>query len=103
MNNPPAGAWLLQIESARSVSELVRMLRDYLGGLSPDAKAHLPPGCNAANINNAADVQEWAVALAQADLRATGSAQGTDTLHQAAVVFAAAGSRLPRLGESMQS
>ncbi len=100
MNNPPAGAWLSQIEAARSTAELVRMLRDYVVALSPEERAHLPAGCVAESIQSAADIQVLAVMLAQADLRTTGSATGaTDALHQAAVVFAAAGSRLPKVAE----
>jgi hypothetical protein len=99
MTNPPPGAWLSQIESARSVAELVRMLRDYLGSISVEDRAHLPAQCTPDNISSAADIQEWAVALAHADLRATGGADATHALHQAALVFAAAGTRLPRVAE----
>ena len=99
MNNPPAGAWLSQIEGARSATELVRLLRDYLSALAPEERAHLPAACTADNISSASDIQEWAVTLAREDLKGTGTAGVDDGLHHAAVVFAAAGSRLPRVAE----
>ena len=99
MNNPPAGAWLSQIEGARTTAELVRVLRDYLAALSPEERAHLPSGCTSENISHASDIQEWAVTLAREDLKGTGSAGVPEGLHHAAVVFAAAGSRLPRVTE----
>ena len=96
MNNPPSGAWLSQIESARSAAELVRLLRDYLASLTPEERAQLPHGCVAENISGPAEIQEWAVALAQGDLKASPE-QSADTLRLAAIIFAAAGSRLPRV------
>jgi hypothetical protein len=99
MNNPPPGAWLSQIEGARTVAELVRMLRDYLSAMSAEDRAQLPERCAPENISSVADIQEWAVALAHADLRATGSSGSAHALHQAALVFAAAGTRLPRVVE----
>lgn len=102
MNNPPPGAWLSQIEGARTIAELVRMLRDYLGSMSAEDRAHLPERCVPENISTGADIQEWAVALAHADLRATGGADTAQALHQAALVFAAAGTRLPRVAEQVR-
>ena len=99
MNNPPAGAWISQIEGARSTAELVRMLRDYLASMSVEDSAHLPRALSAETIERASDIQEWAVALAQADLKATGSEASTGVLHEAAVVFGAAGSRIPKVQE----
>jgi hypothetical protein len=99
MNNPPAGAWLSQIESARSAAELVRLLRDYLASLTPEARAQLPAGCAAENISSPAEIQEWAVSLAQEDLRTPGAPRDAQTLHLAAIIFAAAGSRLPKVAE----
>ena len=97
MNNPPARVWLSQVEGARSVSELVRMLRDYLSALDAQERAQLPLSCSPERISTAADIQEFAVALAQEDLRSTGTGGDGGTVHQAAMVFAAAGARLPRL------
>jgi hypothetical protein len=99
MNNPPARVWLSQIDGARSASELAKMLRNYLGSLGAEDRAQLPPECVAERIAEAADIQEWAVALAREDLRSTGSGGARDVLHQAAVVFAAAGARLSRVAE----
>jgi hypothetical protein len=99
MNNASAGAWLPQIESARSAADLVRLLRDYLAALTPEERAQLPAGCSAENISSSAQIQEWAVALAQADLRTSGAANAAGALHAAAIVFAAAGTRLPRVAE----
>ena len=99
MNNPPAGAWLSQIESARSAAELARLLRDYLASLTPEERAQLPDGCAAANISSPAEIQEWAVSLAQADLRRSGTSQDAQTLHLAAIIFAAAGTRLPKVAD----
>ena len=99
MNNPPAGAWLSQIESARSAAELLRLLRDYLASLTPEERAQLPAGCVADNITGPSEIQEWAVALAQGDLKTSGTPQSAETLRFAAIVFAAAGTRLPRVAE----
>jgi hypothetical protein len=99
MNSPTGRAWLSQIEGARSSSELVRMLRDYLASLKSEERAQLPRGCAAERITNASDIQEWAVTLAQEDLRSTGSGGMRDAVHQAAIVFAAAGARLGRVAD----
>ena len=100
MKNASAGAWLTQIESARSAADLVRLLRDYLVSLTPEERAQLPAGCSAENISSPAEIQEWAVALAQADLKLiSGTANAAGALHAAAIVFAAAGTRLPRVAE----
>jgi hypothetical protein len=99
MNNPPAGAWLSQIESARSAAELVRLLRDYLASLTPDERAQLPAGCVAESISTPAEIQEWAVSLAQGDLKASGTHHDLRTLRLAAIIFAAAGTRLPKVSE----
>ena len=99
MNNPPAGAWLSQIESARTAAELVRLLRDYLTSLTPEERAQLPPGCVAERISSPAEIQEWAVSLAQDDLKASGAPHDLQTLRLAAIIFAAAGTRLPKVAE----
>lgn len=99
MNNPPAGAWLSQIENARATAELVRLLRDFLASLTPEERAQLPAGCVAENISSTAEIQEWAVSLAQHDLKTSGTTRSADTLHLAAIVFAAAGTRLPKVAE----
>jgi len=99
MNNPPAGAWLSQIESARSAAELLRLIRDYLASLTPEQRAQLPAGCVAENISSPSEIQEWAVALAQGDLKTSGTPHSAETLRLAAIVFAAAGTRLPRVAE----
>lgn len=67
--------------------------------MSPEERAQLPSGCSAEDISRVADIQEWAVTLTHADLKATPSEGSTDALHQAAVVFAAAGAKLPRVAE----
>jgi hypothetical protein len=97
MRNTPAGAWLAQIEGARTTQDLVGILRDYLNSMTADEVAQLPRDCNANNISTAAEIQEWAVTLARDDLKAGGADH--DVLRQAAAVFTAAGARLPRMGE----
>ena len=99
MNNPPPAAWLSQIEGARSTDDLVRVLQNYVASLSSEERASLPPGCTTERISHSADIQEWAVTLAHEDLKATGSGRATTTLHQAAMVFAAAGARLTKVVE----
>lgn len=99
MKNPPAGTWLSQIESARSVAELARLLRNYLEALDAEDRGRLPAGCTAEAISSAADIQEWAVTLAQEDLKSSSAAEGSQALHHAAVVFAAAGARVPKMAE----
>ena len=81
------------------MSDLVRVLRTYIASLTPDERASLPLGFDAERISHPADIQEWAVTLAHEDLKATGSGKTTPTLHQAAMVFAAAGARLPKVSE----
>ena len=95
-NPPPAAQWLSQIESARSSAELVRVLREYMASLDERGRAQLPAlGAHNA-IADAASVQEWAVTLAQLDLKADGSPE-SHALHEAAVVFAAAAARLAKV------
>lgn len=91
---PPPAAWLARIESAHSVAELIRTLRDYLASLSAEEIAQLPKGVSGASLAGAADIQEWAVMLAHHDLRGDPDAQA---LHRSAVVFAAAGAKIPKL------
>ena len=95
MKNTPAGAWLSQIENARSTRDLLGILRDYLNAMTVEQVAELPQGCSAENISTAAEIQEWAVTLAREDLKGDGAEHSA--LHQAAVVFTAAGARLPRM------
>jgi hypothetical protein len=99
MNNPPAGAWVSQIEGARTTSDLVRMLREYVTSLNTEERAQLPQAFGAEAVTSAADIQEWAVTLAREDLRGTGPGATSGVLHQAAVIFAAAGARLPKVAE----
>jgi len=93
MNDSPARAWLSQIDAAHSAADLARVVREYLGSLMPDQLAALPVACRADAIAAPSDIQEWAVTLARDDLTLGGSA----TLHEAAVIFAAAGSKLAKV------
>jgi len=98
MRNPPAAAqWLSQIEGARSAADLVRVLREYVGSLNDEERAQLPAFDGAGALTDAADVQEWAVTLAQFDLKEGGTPE-LRALHDAAVVFAAAGAKLAKVG-----
>jgi len=99
MNNSPASAWLSQVDGARSAADLARILRDYLNALTPEHRDALPAGCRPENLTTAAEIQEWAVTLAHQDLRTREPMNGTDVLHQAAVLFAAAGTKLPKVAE----
>ena len=95
-NPPPAAQWLSQIEGARSAADLVRVLRDYMASLNEVDRAHLPAMGAHNALSDAAAIQEWAVTLAQLDLK-EGGATGTTALHEAAMVFAAAGTRLAKV------
>ncbi len=97
MTNSPAGGWLSQIETARSGPELVRLVNEYVAGLSEEERAQLPPGCGAETLREPGDIQACAVALAHSDLKAIGSAASTDALRHAAVVFAAAAAKLAKV------
>ena len=97
MKDTPAGHWILQIENARSTRDLVGILRDYLNALTAEQSSQLPRDCIAENISTAAEIQDWAVTLARDDLKSDGTENGV--LHQAAAVFSAAGSRLPRFSD----
>ena len=96
MKNGPAGAWLLQIDGARSSADLVRISREYLASLGPERRAMLPRQCATERITAGADIQECAVALAQEDLKSSRPAVD-DALHEAAVIFGAAAAKLPKL------
>jgi hypothetical protein len=91
-----AGAWLVQIEGARSSADLVRIVREYLVALGPESRATLPRQCDADRIAGGAEIQECAVMLAQEDLKSS-RPTADDTLHEAATVFAAASAKLPKL------
>ena len=95
MKNQAAGPWLSQIENARSTRDLIGVLRDFLGSLTPEQMSELPPACRAEGISTAAEIQEWAVTLAREDLKSAVFEKGA--LHLAAAVFAAAGGKLPKL------
>jgi hypothetical protein len=95
MKNSAAGPWLSQIEGARSTRDLVAVLRDFLGSMTPEQLQELPAACRAESISTAAEIQEWAVTLAREDLKSAVYDMGT--LHLAAAVFAAAGGKLPKL------
>jgi hypothetical protein len=96
-NPPPAAEWLSQIEGARSAGDLVRVLREYLANLAHEDRASFLPDFGAERITGAADIQEWAVTLAHLDLKANESPDAA-SLHEAAVVFAAAGAKLAKMG-----
>lgn len=95
MKNQAAGPWLSQIENAHSTRDLVGVLRDFIGSMTPDHLKELPAACRAENISTAAEIQEWAVMLARADLKSNVSDK--NALQLAAAVFAAAGAKLPKL------
>ena len=63
-NPPPAAQWLSQIEGARSASDLVRVLRDYVAALTQDDRARFLPDGIAQGLSSPGEVQEWAVTLA---------------------------------------
>lgn len=97
MKNPPLAArWLSQIEGARSSVDVVRVMRAYLATLATENRARFLPGRDIESISSASDVQELAVTLAHLDLKASQSPDSA-ALHEAAVVFAAAGSRLAKV------
>ncbi len=99
MNNlPPAAQWLSQIEGARSAADVVRLLREYLAALTLHDRARFLPDSSAESISSATDVQEWAVTLAHLDLK---SSQSPDSaaLHEAALLFAAAGAKLAKVSD----
>ena len=93
-NPPPAAEWLSQIEVARSAADVVRVLREYLASLTASDRARLPAGVH--DISTPGEVHEWAVTLAHMDLKAD-KLQDTTALHEAAMVFAAAGSKLAKV------
>jgi hypothetical protein len=99
MNDSPGAAWLPQIESAHTGAELAHTLRAYLASLTPQQLAELPKECSPQAFAGPADIQEWAVMLTHADLKVNGSPRASATLHQAAVIFAAAGSKLTKVAE----
>ena len=97
MRNPPLAAqWLSQIETARSVADVTRVLREYLASLSADDRAAFLPAGVAQEVSSVSDVQEWAVTLAHLDLKSDDSPDSA-VLHEAAVVFAAAGAKLAKV------
>ena len=97
VNPLPPTEWLARIESAHSVAELMVALRDYLATLTPEEGAQLPAGISAEVVRAPTDIQEWAVTLARHDLRA--GAEVPPALHRTAMVFAAAGVKMPKLAE----
>jgi hypothetical protein len=97
MRNPPAAAhWLSQIEGARSAADVVRVLREYLASLTMDNRAQFLPD-EAIRVSSAAEVQELAVTLAHLDLKG-GASPDDHALHEAAMVLAAASTRLAKVG-----
>ena len=97
MTFTPPSSWLAQIENAHTTAEILRIVRDYLASLGAEEAAQLPTGISQEAVQAPGDVQEWAVMLAHSDLRG-----GPDTpaaLHRAAVVLAAAASKMPKLAE----
>lgn len=94
MKNEVAAPWISQIEGARSSRDLVGVLRDFLGSMTPEQLSELPAPCRPENISTGPEIQEWAVTLAREDLKAVPE---SNALRLAAAVFAAAGAKLPKL------
>jgi len=95
-NPPPAAQWLSQIEGARSSADVVRVMREYLATLPIENRARFLPDGDIQSISSASEVQELAVTLAHLDLKSEHS-RDSATLHEAALVFAAAGLRLAKV------
>jgi hypothetical protein len=96
-NPPPAAPWLSHIEVARSAAEVVRVVQEYLATLTMDDRARFLPHGGADAISSPSDVQEWAVTLAHLDLKGADESPDSVALHEAAVVFAAAGAKLVKV------
>jgi hypothetical protein len=95
-NPPPAAQWLSQIEGARSSADVVRVMREYLATLAIENRARFLPDGDIQGVSSASEVQELAVTLAHLDLK-TSQSRDSAALHEAAMVFAAAGARLAKV------
>ena len=58
-------AWERRLEHVRSVDELIKVTRDYVGSLSPQLLANLPEDCRPGPIKYEDDIDFWAYRLAQ--------------------------------------
>ena len=99
MRSTPLGAWIAQVQGARSEEELVRVMKEYFAALAPDELARLPEDCRPQVLDGKDDVLSWAVVLSRADLKFSGDPGVASQLHEIATVFAAAGTRFPRMAE----
>jgi hypothetical protein len=89
--------WIPLLQSCDSETELVRVLRDFLGTIPPSDLAAIPAGAGIAGFESALDVASIAVSLAREELLFGGDEAARSVMAHVTAVFAAAATRLAEI------
>jgi len=57
--------WHCRVEIVETVDDVVKLLRDYIAGLAPQALMQLPDSCRALRVKAEDDVEYWTCRLSQ--------------------------------------
>jgi hypothetical protein len=85
---------LTAIRAAKTESEVIAAIRNYLATLTEDELALIPAGFKALGLITTDEIARAAVELAQREVLAVGEAPESQLLRDAAAVFSTAAMRL---------
>jgi len=89
--------WQPLLREATNDAELLRIMRDFVGTLTPDEVALLPENCRPGMLRTRDDVTTLAVELARTELVCREPEEAKEILTQLAAVFAEATQRLSQM------
>jgi hypothetical protein len=90
--------WKASIQMASDADQLMRVMRVYLVGWSPDQLRRLPHDLGAIGLINCEDLVARALIASRAELRFVGDEEDHELLREMALTFASAATRLRFLG-----
>lgn len=84
--------WKDSLIDARTVRDVVRVIRDYLASIRPEDSEGLPPACqDALSVD---DIADSALVLIRAEIQFVGDPVIAALLHEVAETFVAASNRI---------
>ena len=89
--------WIPLLRTCESETDIVRVLRDFLATIPPNALAAIPAGAGVATFESALDVAGIAVSLAREELLFAGDEEARAMLNSVTAVFSAAAARLAQI------
>jgi hypothetical protein len=94
----PMTTWIGQIENARSIADVVSIVRDYIALWSPEEIAALPPSVRPGRVRDESDVTDLHGRLVEAYRTTRASGDALVTLQRLTGFMARASIRVAELG-----